>query len=333
MNYFEVAKNLVDWFKKNHRKLPFRETKDPYAIWISEIMAQQTQIVQLLPYYQRWMQQWPTIEALAKANLTEVNKAWEGLGYYSRARNILRTSQIVEDQYQGLFPKSYQEIRELPGIGDYTAGAIVSIAYNQPKAAVDGNVIRVLSRLLMDDRDFSKLANKRDLETVILELMKYQEPALITEALMEIGALVCLPRNPDCLNCPLKADCLAFKNQVIDKYPYRKAAKPKQEEFYNVFIYINSGQLLVSTDDSDGLMKKFLRLPQSFQDQTIPFKKYEKIMTSKHTFSHKIWYLDVYRVKEPIKKLPSTQLIDLDSLEDHAWITAHKKILSKILSD
>lgn len=332
MNSQQIAHNLSKWYQKNKRDLPFRETNDPYRIWISEIMAQQTQISQLLPYYQRWITLWPTIESLAQASIDEVNKAWEGLGYYRRASHILKTSQILVQQYAGQFPKTHAEILSLPGIGPYTAGAICSIAYELPTAAVDGNVIRVLSRWLGDDADFSKIANKRKLETMIEEFMLYQQPSVINQALMELGALVCTFRNPSCAACPLRHSCKAYQSNEIEKYPFQKPKKEKVIEHYRVFLHIQDHQLLISNDDRDGLMKGFVRLPQIKED-FIPFKQARFISQNKHVFSHKIWQMDVYEVFEPLKKLSSTQYIPIQEIEDYAWITAHKKILLDYLAN
>ncbi len=332
MNTQQVALSLSKWYHKNQRLLPFRETKDPYRIWISEIMAQQTQINQLLPYYQRWMVLWPTIESLSLATLDEVNKAWEGLGYYRRATYILKTSQILVQKYNGLFPKTHAEILSLPGIGPYTAGAICSIAYEEPIAAVDGNVIRVLSRWLADEADFSKIANKRRLETIVEEFMLYQQPSVINQALMELGALVCTFRNPVCTSCPLNNTCKAYQSNQVEKYPFQKPKKEKVVEHYRVFLHIQDNQLLISNDDHDGLMKGLVRLPQIKED-LIPFKQARLISQNKHVFSHKIWQMDVYEVFEPIKKLPFTQFIPIQEIEDHAWITAHKKILLNYLGN
>ena len=328
----DIAKEIAEWYLHHHRQLPFRETKDPYRIWISEIMAQQTQIQQLLPYYKRWMEKWPSILHLSQATIEEVNKIWEGLGYYSRARNILKTSQILFEQYEGQFPQIYEEIIKLPGIGPYTAGAISSIAFEQPIAAIDGNVIRVLSRWMANESDFSTLNNKKILTAFIEQLMKTQPPSIITQALMEIGALVCTFRNPLCHACPLQPTCQAFARGQVDQFPFQKPKKAKVHEHYNVFIYIKNDSLLVSTNDQDGLMKGLLRLPQLPIPEN-PFEQTVLFSKTKHVFSHKIWHLTVFEASKPLKKLPSTKFLKLSEIKNQAWITAHKKILLDYLDE
>lgn len=325
MNENTFTKPLINWYIKNHRALPFRETSDPYHIWVSEIMAQQTQISTMLPYYQRWIKTWPTIDDLSKASIDDVLKAWEGLGYYSRARNIHKSAQLIVQENNAQFPNDINTMLKLPGIGDYTANAIASIAYKQKAIAVDGNVIRVMSRVLESNNDYLKTKHKNELKELLLTLLSDHNPSYFTQALMEIGALICTPTNPKCNECPLNQTCLAFKNSTQDLYPKKKDKKENPILHFDTFIIIENDKILMSTDDSDGLMKGLLRLPQ--QKKKL---KSKPILSTKHIFSHKTWLLDVYDTKEQLIKNPLYQWILLKDLNNYSIITAHRAILTSL---
>ena len=330
MNKKTFTQPLIEWYHNNKRDLVFRKHQDPYRIWISEIMAQQTQIISMLDYYERWIEKWPSIKELAQAEEQEVLKAWEGLGYYSRARNILKTAKIIDKEYNAQLPTTYLELRELPGIGDYTAGAIASIAYKQNVAAIDGNVIRVMSRLIKDHRDFLKIKNKRELKITLESLMNDYNPSDFTQALMELGAIVCKPVNPLCSECPLQAICLSKKDNSQMDYPVKKIRPQNQIVEYNVFIYKTRSSLLVSSDDSDNLMKGLLRLPMLEVGTEIPFRDFNFVYTMKHLFSHKTWILNVYDIDTLTSIFSNWYFIPLDEIKNHTWTGAHKKILKKL---
>lgn len=330
MNKKNFTQPLIAWYQDNKRDLVFRKSQDPYHIWISEIMAQQTQIVTMLDYYQRWIEKWPTIDDLALADEQEVLKAWEGLGYYSRARNILETARIVKQNYHSKLPTSFLELNELPGIGEYTAGAIASIAYKQNIAAIDGNVIRVMSRLKKDSRDFLKNKNKKELKETLESLMISSDPSDFTQALMELGALVCKPANPQCLECPLQTICLSKKDNSQLNYPVKRTKIQNQIIEYNVFVYKTSTSLLVSSDDNDNLMKGLLRLPMLEVGIEIPFRDFDYVYTMKHLFSHKTWILNVYVVNTLTSIFSDWYFIPIDDINKHSWTGAHKKILKKL---
>lgn len=330
MNKKNFTQPLIAWYLDNKRDLVFRKNQDPYHIWISEIMAQQTQIVTMLDYYQRWIEKWPTIDDLALADEQEVLKAWEGLGYYSRARNILKTARIVKQNYHSKLPTSFLELNELPGIGEYTAGAISSIAYKQNIAAIDGNVIRVMSRLTKDSRDFLNNKNKKELKETLESLMIGSDPSDFTQALMELGALVCKPANPQCLECPLQTICLSKKDNSQLDYPFKRNKIQNQIIEYNVFVYKTSTSLLVSSDDNDNLMKGLLRLPMLEVGIEIPFRDFDYVHTMKHLFSHKTWILNVYVVHTLTSIFSDWYFIPIDDINKHSWTGAHKKILKKL---
>jgi A/G-specific adenine glycosylase len=238
---------LIAWFARNARDLPWRRTHDPYAIWISEIMLQQTQVKTVIPYFERWMKQLPTLAAFARARPQKVLKLWEGLGYYSRVRNAQAAAQLIMREHGGRFPQKFNEILALPGIGRYTAGAISSIAFNQPEPILDGNVIRVLSRIFGvegDARDKKTNATLWELagDLVSVDPTRCSE---LNQSLMELGALVCTPRQPDCVICPAKRFCFAFREGRAAEFPVRAACAPATERRFVAFVARKQNRFLV----------------------------------------------------------------------------------------
>lgn len=236
MNLF--ADKIIDWYKENKRDLPWRETKDPYKIWISEIILQQTRVVQGYDYYCRFMEHFPDVDALANASEDEVMKCWQGLGYYSRARNLHEAAKVIADKKR--FPTTYEEVRALKGVGDYTAAAICSFAYDLPYAVVDGNVYRVLSRWMGVEEPIDTGAGKKLFASLADEMMDKSRPALYNQAIMDFGALQCVPSSPSCLFCPLADSCVALQKNQVDKLP-RKARKTKVLDRYFSYIYVHAG--------------------------------------------------------------------------------------------
>ena len=209
----KLVSELHAWFRKNKRDFPWRKTGDPYLIWISEVMLQQTQAKTAAPYYERWIVEFPTVESLARAPLSKVLKLWEGLGYYTRARNIHRAAKTIMERYHGKFPESFDEIHALPGIGRYTAGAIASIAFGIRKPVLDGNVIRILTRLFAINSQVNLTATKKRLWKLAGDLVPVDHPGDVNQAMMELGAVICLPDNPQCDSCPVSGLCLACKER------------------------------------------------------------------------------------------------------------------------
>ena len=217
----QIVQPLLAWWDHDHADLPWRQTKDPYAIWVAEIMLQQTQIAAVIPYYERWLARFPTVQTLAAASLDEVLKLWEGLGYYSRARNLHAAAQTIAHELDGQIPTTAARLMNLKGIGRYTAGAIASIAFDEPAPVLDGNVIRVLSRLYDLPDDVTLTATKKLLWQLVEELVPDERPGDFNQALMEAGQRLCLPANPRCLLCPLSPDCLARKRGTQLERPHR----------------------------------------------------------------------------------------------------------------
>ncbi len=220
---------LVAWYERIKRPLPWRKTRDPYAIWISEIMSQQTRVDTVIPYYERWMARFPTVYDLAQAPLEDVFLLWEGLGYYRRARHLHAAAHIVVHQWNGQLPTTSAELRKLPGIGPYTASAIASIAFEEQTPALDGNMIRVMSRVYAEDSDISKPATTRHFRQLAAAWTQHPHPGTINQALMELGATTCTPRTPSCERCPLQTTCQAAQNGNPEAFPV-KTAKARQKK-------------------------------------------------------------------------------------------------------
>lgn len=226
---------IISWYKKNLRELPWRQTNDPYKIWLSEVVLQQTQVVQGSSYYARFIEEFPDIRALAAAGEQEVLKLWQGLGYYSRARNLHKTAQIIDDQYHGKFPDDYKSLLSLPGIGDYTASAIMSFAFGKPYPALDGNVYRVIARLYDIELAINEPASRKVFIKILNEMIENANPAEFNNAMMELGALVCRPEKPDCLNCPVSGHCLALKKGTVSKRPVKNRMVKRKKRYFNYF--------------------------------------------------------------------------------------------------
>lgn len=231
-----MINGLIQWYKRNRRELPFRETKDPYKIWLSEIILQQTRVEQGLEYYKRFVIEYPTVFELANAHFDEVMRLWQGLGYYSRARNLHIAAKTVVEEYNGVFPGSSSELKRLKGVGEYTAAAIASISYNEPVPVIDGNVYRVLSRLYAVDEPIDAGKGKGLFYKLAQENLNMEEPGEHNQALMELGALVCKPKNPGCENCPLSIGCKALKNVEQERFPVKVKKIKKRKRFLYFFI-------------------------------------------------------------------------------------------------
>jgi len=259
----QLRRRLLRWYDRNRRNLPWRNTRDPYRIWLSEVMLQQTRVQAVLSYYDKFLEIFPSVAALAAADEPTLLASWSGLGYYSRARNMRRAAQKIDRERSGKFPRNYDEARELPGVGEYTARAVLSIAYGIPLAVVDGNVARVLSRLYMLKEDFKSGKGRRKFQGLADALLAPRRPGDFNQAMMELGATVCLPGQPRCAVCPLARMCLAYKQMAVNRYPPpRRTAKPRARRFVAALICDDAGRyLLVRRPKSAKLMAGFWELP------------------------------------------------------------------------
>jgi A/G-specific adenine glycosylase len=252
---------LFEWHKTVQRPMPWKGERDPYRIWISEIILQQTRVEQGRPYYDKFITAFPTIEALAGASEQVVLKLWEGLGYYSRARNLLRCAQVVRDQFNGYFPETLPELLQLPGIGPYTAAAIASFAFQIPVAAVDGNVERILSRIWGLEVPVNSPAGKKQITSLAMELLDPLKPGLFNQAMMDFGALQCLPRNPICNKCPFRECCTAYLTQRTGILPVKVKKSEKKQRFFHYLIIRSGGEVYVRQRPSGDIWASLWEFP------------------------------------------------------------------------
>ena len=237
-----LSQNLIDWYSREKRDLPWRQSKDPYRIWLSEIILQQTRVVQGLPYYERFIHAYPTIQDLAEAEESSVLRTWQGLGYYSRARNLHKTAKIISNDFSGAFPNHYEGLIKLPGVGPYTAAAIASLAFDEAVPVLDGNVYRLIARLFGMEHDIANQTNRKYFIEVLEQLVPRENPGDFNQAMMEMGALVCTPGSPKCDICPVRGYCFAYEHKQQEKLPVKiKKVKITQKQFhYIVFEYAGS---------------------------------------------------------------------------------------------
>lgn len=237
--------NLIPWYLRNKRTLPWRATRDPYRIWLSEIMLQQTRVAQGLPYYLKFIDAYPSVSDLAAAPESDVLKLWQGLGYYSRSRNLHATAKMVSNEMNGIFPNNYKDLLKLKGVGDYTASAIASICYDQPEAVVDGNVYRVLSRVFGISTAINSTAGQKQFKKLAQLLIDKKQPGTYNQAIMEFGARYCVPQNPNCEECIFKHHCVAFQTKTVDQLPVKIKAKPIKKRYFNYLVVISKNEKTV----------------------------------------------------------------------------------------
>ena len=263
---------LEKWYCENKRDLPWRKTDSPYHIWLSEIILQQTRVSQGLEYYNRFVEKYPSVHELANAHIDEVLKMWQGLGYYTRARNLHFTARVIARDHQGSFPRTYKELLSLKGIGTYTAAAIASMAFKEPVALVDGNVYRVLSRLFGIDAPIDAPAGKQVFEKLATRLLNSDNPGIHNQAVMEFGALVCLPKNPDCMRCVLSDLCIARKEGKTSVLPVKKGkSQLRERHFYYLFVQFNESTLLHKRT-GNGIWNSLYEFPLIESDQPLPYE-------------------------------------------------------------
>lgn len=337
-----MVRPLLAWYHKSRRVLPWREDPQPYKVWISEIMLQQTRVEAVKPYFARFMEALPTVESLAMAEEERLLKLWEGLGYYNRARNLQKAAKEIMDTHEGRIPDSYTELLKLPGIGSYTAGAIASIAYGAAVPAVDGNVLRVLSRILASRDDILKQSVKKQMERDIKPVIPADEAGAFNQSLIEIGALVCVPSGaPLCGQCPVEGLCLAKRHGLLDEIPLRQVKAKRRTEKKTVCVITDGERVLLDKRPDTGLLASLYELPnreghlkqeelaEAFNLQGI--RAVEPLPSAKHIFSHIEWHMIGYRVlvdQVPEDKIQA-KLQDLS--EKYPLPNAFQKYMNRIL--
>lgn len=252
---------LLNWYQKNKRDLPWRKTTDAYIIWLSEIILQQTRVEQGRPYFNRFLEKYPTVTDFAAATEDEILKLWQGLGYYSRGRNMLKTARLVQEHYNGAFPTSYDQLVKLTGIGEYTAAAISSFSSNEAKAVVDGNVYRVLARYLGIDAPINSTKGKKIFQEAANDLLNKKAPGTHNQAMMEFGAIICKPKNPACGICPVRTGCYAFKHNAINNLPVKLNKVKVRERYLNYFLVTNGDKLLINKRSDTDIWANMYDLP------------------------------------------------------------------------
>ncbi|MGE4308542.1 A/G-specific adenine glycosylase [Bacteroides sp.] len=307
----EFARLLIEWYHEHKRDLPWRNTNDPYLIWISEIILQQTRVAQGYAYYQRFIERFPNLESLAAAEENEVLKYWQGLGYYSRARNLHQAAISVN----GVFPVKYEDILKLKGVGIYTAAAICSFAYNQPHAVVDGNVYRVLSRFFGVNEPIDSGKGKKIFASLAHDLLDKVQPALYNQAIMDFGALQCTPLSPDCTVCPFKNRCFAFNHNMVSSLPIKQNKTKTSERFFYYLLIRDNGNIYLNKRTENDIWKNLYELPLIESNTALAvddfirkqefasiFKENSVVNVrllnkTKHVLSHRIIYADFYELE------------------------------------
>lgn len=305
----EAAGPLVEWFRENRRDLPWRRRMNAYRVWISEIMLQQTRVEAVKPYYERFLEELPDVKALAEVPEERLLKLWEGMGYYNRARNLKAAAVQIMEEFGGRFPDRYEEIRSLKGIGSYTAGAIVSFVYNIPKPAVDGNVFRVVTRLLADPDDITKASTRTKIEALLEEVIPRDAAGDFNQSLIELGAIVCLPNGePKCAECPVRYLCRSFAEGTQMEYPVKKKAKERRIEKRTVFLFCDGGAVAIRKRKSTGLLAGMYEFPNVEghlkRQEAIDYARslglapvrVKKLESAKHIFSHVEWHMTGYEI-------------------------------------
>lgn len=326
----DLSQILLDWYQQNQRDLPWRRTNDPYAIWLSEVILQQTRVDQGMPYWFRFLEAFPTATDLANADEQEVLRLWQGLGYYSRARNLQAAAKVIRDDYKGVFPNQYDQIRSLKGVGDYTAAAISSIAFNLPHAVVDGNVYRFLSRLFAISTPIDSTIGKKEFSELANELLDKNNPGIFNQALMEFGAMQCKPSNPDCFNCPFMQHCQSYASSSVSEYPVKSKKTKTRNRYFNYLILSDEKNTIIQKREAKDIWQGLYQFPLIESEnknhvtidlsntdiaQYIKGASYSLVKSSsvvKHVLSHQIIYAKFWWIKlENIPSMGATEYIDI----------------------
>lgn len=325
----EIVLPLLDWYDQGHRELPWRQSKNPYYIWISEIMLQQTRVEAVKPYFSRFIETFPTVEEVAYAPEDLLLKMWEGLGYYNRVRNIQKAAIRIVEEHNKILPADYDLLRSLPGIGNYTAGAVASIAYNIPVPAVDGNVMRVLSRIEEREEDIMKQSARTSVETALRAVMPKDRAGDFNQALMELGATVCVPNgSPNCHVCPMASFCKARIHGRTDELPVKAQKKARKIEERTVLLIQDGDKVAIRRRKKQGLLAGLYEFPNFLERMTekevleyvngmaLTPLKVEKLEDAKHIFSHIEWHMQGYAVKVASLELSE----EMDAWEDLLFV-------------
>lgn len=353
VNCFPVHE-LLSWFEMNQRDLPWRRTDDPWAIWVSEVMLQQTRVDTVIPYYHRFLERFPTLGSLAAASRQELLQLWEGLGYYSRGRNLQDATRQVEQFFNGKIPNNHDELLQLKGIGPYTAAAISSIAFGEQRAVVDGNVIRVMTRFLAIEEDIRRGATRNRIQADVQSLIPNDRPGDFNQAVMELGATVCTPDNPRCSQCPLASDCLAFRMASTDRIPWKSPAKRVPHHQIGVGILLNDrNEALIALRPEDVMLGGLWEFPGGKQEKGEPVEQtvsrelkeelgvvidsLEPFHTLNHAYSHFKITLHAWTCRlapsspDPVARTSQEiRWVPLDELERYPFPKANRTLVTRL---
>ena len=349
----EVAQRLARWFRAHARSLPWRQTRDPYAIWVSEVMLQQTRVVAVEEYYRRWLERFPTVYALAEADLDAVLKQWQGLGYYTRARNLHRAAQFVVQEYDGRLPQTADELQKLPGIGRYTAGAVASIAFGAPEPVVDGNVTRVLCRVFHVTTIPTEPTIQRRLWRLAGRIVA-SDAGMLNQAMMELGALICLPRQPRCPNCPVQPVCRACAKGDPEQLPLRPAKREVPHYDVAIAVIRRNGRVLIDRRPPQGHLGGLWEFPggklqpgesvkhalvrEAREEVALTVEPQRRLATVEHAYTHFRVTLHAFECRvlagraRPLE-CDQVKWVALDDLDDYAFPRGSEKIIDILLRD
>lgn len=303
------SKTLKHWYSNNKRELPWRQTKEPYFIWLSEIILQQTQVRQGLPYYNKFIQEFPSVLHLSNADESAVLKLWQGLGYYSRARNLHTTAKHIANELDGKFSSTYKELLQLKGIGDYTASAIASICFNEATAVVDGNVYRVLARYFGIDTPINSSKGAKEFKQLAQELIDLKDPATFNQAIMEFGATQCKPQNPDCAICPFNNSCIAFAENRINELPVKiKSAKAKKKHFNFLVLISSDEKTVLEQRKGKGIWQNLYQFPLIETNRGYDFETFRVLVKNHALIKDTLFDLSLYNEADIIHKLSHQHL-------------------------
>ncbi len=313
-----ISNKILEWYDSNQRVLPWRDNKEPYRVWVSEIMLQQTRVDTVIPYFNRFIELLPSVTDLASISDDVLNKLWEGLGYYTRAKNLKRAAKVIVEQFKGIIPQNRIELEKLPGIGPYTSGAIASISFDERVPAIDGNVLRVFARYLGIREDIKTPGIKKSVASFLETKLPKSRVGDFNQALMEIGAIVCLPNGePKCSKCPLEKGCIAFHQSLTDVIPTKQKRVVRKITDVTVFIYRYRDQIAIKRRPDKGLLAGLYEYPNIEEDISLNelLEKYDKVIElepKKHIFTHKEWNLKPYLIEVSAKS------------SEYIWVTTEE---------
>ncbi len=304
------SNNILDWYKINKRDLPWRKNKNPYFVWLSEVILQQTRVAQGTAYYYKFIERFPTVKELASASEEEILNLWQGLGYYSRARNLHKAAQQIINEFEGEFPNNYKDILSLKGVGDYTASAISSICFGEQKAVVDGNVYRVLSRCFAIDLPIDSTKGKKQFKILAEELLPSKQTGDYNQGLMELGALVCTPKLPQCFECPLQTKCIAYSKGTMSNYPVKTKKTKQRKRYFNYLVIKHRDSYYLEKRTGDDIWKNMYQFPliETSKEQTHPVYESESLFLErrkkarKHVLSHQTIYAIFWEYQQTEEK-------------------------------